>query len=232
MDFLITTLIVSVVLCAIIIVIGKISKRKIVKENINQVTSGFDLRQMLRESIIRVAMRECDLSQEEVEKEIGSNIDKIIYNHKKNKDDHYFDCYWKPFNNIITYFSQIKSADDTWYWLSHKEMCNSFYENYDNLCIASKKKEYNKNVSELIEIYEIEENSPLAAFFLSPIEKSDFIKEYISEKFKAGEYYWGKILKDGNSYEKNKITAYFSIMEINFPHLSNSIDHFKIVHNI
>lgn len=241
MNYVIWGVVVMLTLIVIILIIGRIDNRKNKKidsvsdGNIdakNAASTGWDLRQMMKDALLDIAAEDCNISKEEAEREMGGEIDKWLYSKKDDSSDKLNKYYWENFNFIVSSYERLKKCDNTWYWLSNIEEYIHFDNSYKALCELSHSDSYHGKVNEYIEMYEIDSKSKLASFLLSPVDNSHLIEDFINVQYEAGEKFWEQEFSHSTEYEKKKVAEFFPNMELHFPYLGKSIIQFRERHNI
>lgn len=244
MNYVIWGIVVMLTLFVIILIVGKINNRKNRKNkkinsnndrdiDVKEATStGWDMRQMMKDKLLDMAVENCNITKEEAEREIGGEIDEWLYSKKEDSSDELNKFYWENFNSIVSIYERIKGCDNTWYWLSNIEEYIHFDNSYKALCELSHSDNYHGKVNEHIEMYEIDPKSKLASFLLSPVDNSHLIKDFVNIQYNAGEEFWELELSHSTEYEKKKVAEFFPNMELHFPYLGTKIVDFRKKHNI
>lgn len=183
-----------------------------------------DLKSMGRESIIRLAMKECNITKEEAERELKPLLDDFERGLYQKKDDRVFELE-EHVQNIFHFFDVLQ-CDDTFYYLSQSLEYNKFIASYNYLCAQCEKDNYEKEIMFYIDIKELDVNDDLGKFLLHPIKYKDYITSFISESFNKGCAFWSEELKY-DTYKKKEIYKELDKIKKIFPYLEPASDSFR-----
>ncbi|WP_455670486.1 hypothetical protein [Phocaeicola faecalis] len=228
-------IILCVTIIVLFIIIGRVKGNHTIKKKVIDIPTDItgsksktlDLKALGRESIIRLAMKECNITAEEAKRELKPFLDDFergLYQQKDDKDDSCFE--FDEHIQGVFHFIDILHCDDTFYYLSQQLEYEKFVTSYDYLCTQYKKENYEKEIMLYIDVKGLDINDNLSQFLLHPIKHKDYIASFISEAFNKGCAFWSEELKY-DVYKKKEIYKELDKIKKIFPYLEPVLDSFR-----